>query len=57
MDKAIAIAEALGTTLDDLCGTQNLISVDKSEKVSLNAYFIMLIELAKLSCSNLGRIY
>ena len=54
MDKAIAIAEALGTTLDDLCGTQNLISVDKSEKVPLNAYFIMLIELAKLSCSNLG---
>ena len=54
MDKAISIAEALGTTLDDLCGTQNLISVDKSEKVPLNAYFIMLIELAKLSCSNLG---
>ena len=42
------------SALDDLCGTQNLISVDKSEKVPLNAYFIMLIELAKLSCSNLG---
>lgn len=54
MDKAIAIAEALGTTLDDLCGTQNLISADQSEKVPLNAYFTMLIELAKLSCSNLG---
>lgn len=56
MEKAIAIADALGTTLDELFGfTGDYHSVGK-EKTPLNVYFFMLMELSKLYSSRIKTV-